>query len=72
MLLSQIADILAVLTIPAIIISIVEFFQNRKLERDVKVLREITDAEIRLGKDKRGKLVKRADGSYGIDWKLRA
>jgi hypothetical protein len=47
--------------------------QRKENEANAEVLRQIrqyVDAEIRLGKDKRGKIVKRPDGTIAIDWKM--
>ena len=34
------------------------------------ILQQKNDAEIRLGNDKRGKIIKNPDGTYGIAWKV--
>ena len=47
--------------------------QRKENEANAEVLKQIqqyVDAEIRLGNDKRGKIVKRPDGTIGIDWKI--
>jgi type II secretory pathway pseudopilin PulG len=47
--------------------------QRKENEANAEVLKQIqqyVDAEIRLGNDKRGKIVKRPDGTIAIDWKI--
>jgi hypothetical protein len=44
--------------------------ENKPIIDDLKFLVQKGDAEIRLGNDKRGKIVKRPDGSIAIDWQV--
>ena len=47
--------------------------QRKENEASAKILKQLqqhVDAEIRLGNDKRGKIVKRPDGTMAIDWKI--
>jgi len=48
--------------------------QRKENEANAEVLKQIqqyVDAEIRLGNDKRGRIVKRPDGTIAIDWKIK-
>jgi preprotein translocase subunit YajC len=36
----------------------------------LRQLRQFNDTVVRLGKDERGKIVKRPDGTIAIDWKI--
>jgi hypothetical protein len=42
--------------------------ETKPIIDDLKFLVQKGDAEIRLGNDKRGKIVKKSDGSIAIDW----
>ena len=45
--------------------------QRKEGEANTEILKQLqsyNNAEIRLGNDKRGKIVKREDGTYGIAW----
>jgi len=47
--------------------------QRKENEANAEVLKQIrqyVDAEIRLGNDKRGRIVKRPNGTIAIDWKI--
>ena len=47
--------------------------QRKENEANAEILKQIRQhigAQIRLGNDKRGKIVERKDGTIGIDWKL--
>lgn len=42
--------------------------ENKANAETLKQLGQYVDAQIRVGNDKRGKIVKRQDGTIGIDW----
>lgn len=44
--------------------------ENESLTQTLKRIEQYNDAEIRLGKDKRGKIVKNPDGTIAIKWQV--
>jgi len=44
--------------------------ENEAITEVLKRIEQHNDVEIRLGNDKRGKIVKRPDGTIAIDWKI--
>ena len=50
------------------------FYRKQRKEGEastaiLKSLQDKADVEIRLGNDKRGRIIKNPDGTYGIAWK---
>jgi hypothetical protein len=44
--------------------------ENKANAETLKQLEQYIDGQIRVGNDKRGKIVKRPDGTIGIDWQV--